>query len=329
MKADFAFLKTARAYGNRVMFYAKKHNPEIALTAGIVGSLAAAFMACKATMKVNEVVSEHKENIEKIEEAGKQGCTVAGLDYSEEDKRHDLQICYIQTGVKLVKLYGPSILLETASVASLITFHKIMKGRNAALAATCAALAADFKAYRGRVVDRFGEIVDHELKYDVKAVNKKTKVVDAETGEVVSETEKQFVKNHEHDIPSGYARYFEEWTRTDDGVPVRNWNWKKNNEYNMQFLLGQEREMNHLLAMQGYLFLNDVYAALGLPKSVAGQSMGWIYDPKVDGKDGYVSFGLHKDSASYSDFIYGNDNGILLDFNVDDQPILNFFKRKQ
>ena len=46
-------------------------------------------------------------------------------------------------------------------------------------------------------------------------------------------------------------------------------------------------------AVDGYLFLNDVYDLLGIPKSKAGQVVGWIYDKNnnTDG-DNYVSFGL-------------------------------------
>ena len=48
-----------------------------------------------------------------------------------------------------------------------------------------------FKDYRGRVVDRFGEQVDRELRYDIKAVEVEKTTVNSKGKEVkVKDTEK-------------------------------------------------------------------------------------------------------------------------------------------
>ena len=98
---------------NKIGFQLKKHSPEILVVAGVIGTVASAVMACKATLKVNEVIDESKKDIDKIHEAIEHGCTAAGEDYTVEDSKKDLSIVYIQTGVKLAKLYAPAIALGT------------------------------------------------------------------------------------------------------------------------------------------------------------------------------------------------------------------------
>ena len=71
------------------------------------------------------------------------------------------------------------------------------------------------------------------------------------------------------------------------------------------------------------MFLNDVYDQLGIPRSRAGQVVGWIYDELNPNIDNYIDFGiydLYKEGSR--DFVNGYERTILLDFNVDG-PILN------
>lgn len=56
--------------------------------------------------------------------------------------------------------------------------------------------------------------------------------------------------------------------------------WTDNREYNRMFLKSQEDWFNAVLKINGYVFLNDVYKALGFPITQYGQVIGWIYDEK-------------------------------------------------
>ena len=49
---------------NKAGFKLKKHSPEILVVAGVVGAVASAIMACKATMKLNETLIDTKERVE-------------------------------------------------------------------------------------------------------------------------------------------------------------------------------------------------------------------------------------------------------------------------
>ena len=258
-------------------------------------------------MKVNKVVDETKETIEKIHTATETGITEAGESYSIEDSRKDLTIAYVQTGVKFVKLYGPSVALGVLSLGSLLASNNILRKRNAALAAAYATIDSGFKKYRSRVVERFGDAVDKELKYGIKAQKIDEIVVDEESGEEkkVKKTVDVIDDPNEYSV---YARFF------DDGCK----GWQKDPEANLMFLRIQQRYANDLLRARKYLFLNEVYDMLGIEPSKAGQIVGWVYDPENPNGDNYVDFGIYNiHRAKNREFVNGLERTILLDFNVD------------
>ena len=158
-------------------FQIKKHSPEILVVTGIVGTVASAVLACRATTKVNFVLEETKAKVDIIH-AGMEKGEVAGylengetgmVPYTVEDSKKDLAIVYGQTGLKLAKLYGPAIILGAASITSILVGHNILHKRNLALAAAYTAVDTGFKEYRGRVVERFDEKLERELFYNIKA----------------------------------------------------------------------------------------------------------------------------------------------------------------
>lgn len=298
----------------KVGFKFKKYSPEILVATGIVGVVTSAVMACKATTKVNKIVEETKETIDKIHTALDKGVTDAGEDYSVEDSKKDLTIVYTQTAVKFVKLYGPSVLLGTLSITSILASNNILRKRNVALGAAYAALDKGFKDYRKRVIDKFGEAVDKELKYNLKAKKVEEKVIDEETGKEKKVKNTIDVTTGE-EMASPYARFY------DDGCK----GWEKDSESNLFFLRAEQNFANDLLKSRGYLFLNEVYERLGIKPTKMGQVVGWIYDPRNPDHNGdnYVDFGIydiHREKAR--DFVNGYERVILLDFNVDG-PIID------
>lgn len=104
---------------------------------------------------------------------------------------------------------------------------------------------------------------------------------------------------------SEYARYF------DEGCT----GWDKNPENNMYFLKAQENYANELLRSRGHLYLNEVYDMLGIPRTKAGQIVGWIYDENNPTGNNRVDFGLALEMNR--EFINGFDSRVMLDFNVD------------
>ena len=290
---------------HRVGFQIKKHSPEILLVTGITGVVTSAVMACKATTKVDAIIEESKKSIDMIHE-GMEAGNICDVEYTEEDGKKDLAIVYIQTGVKFAKLYGPSVLLGLTSIGCILASNNIIHKRNVALSAAYTAIDRSFKGYRSRVIERFGESMDRELRYNIKTQEVKETVVDEETGK--KKTVKSTVSVVDPNTYSDYARFFDEYCA----------GWTKDAEYNLMFLRQQQNYANELLKSRGHLFLNEVYDMLGIDRTKAGNIVGWIYDEKHPIGDNFVDFGIYVlDNEKARDFVNGRERSILLDFNVD------------
>lgn len=288
---------------NNVKGQVEKHSPEILLGVGVVGVVATTVTACKATMKLNDILDECVETREKIKEVAEN--PKYDDKYTEEDAQKDLTINYVQTGVKIVKLYAPSVALGVFSVGCLLGSHNVMQKRNAALSAAYLTVDKSFKEYKQRVIDRVGEEVEKEIRYGIKAEEIETTIQNEDgTETTVTET----VKMMNPTLYSDYARFF------DEASPY----WQSDPEYNLVFLRAQQQYANDLLRAKGRLFLNDVYDMLGIEKTKAGQIVGWVYDPVNPNGDNFVDFGIYDMSKErVRAFVNGYEANILLDFNVD------------
>ena len=318
MKINELTTVATRAF-HKAGFQLKKHSPEILVVTGVVGTVVSAVMACKATTKLHAVLDDTKEKIDmyhKGAEDGKVQSMVEGelvvVDYTEEDCSRDITIAYAQTGINLVKLYGPAIAVGALSITGILAGHNILRKRNFALAAAYTAVDTGFKEYRGRVIKRFGEQLDKELKYDIKAQEVEETVVD-EKGK-----EKTVKKTVEVADP---AAAFSPYTFCFDETAA---GWVRDAESNKFFLMRQQDYANEKLKARGYLFLNEVLDMVGIPRCRAGQTVGWIYDEKNPIGDNYVDFGmLNIYSEPSRNFMNGLEKSIWLDFNVDGD-ILNY-----
>ncbi len=254
------------------------------------------------------MIKQKKEPIHKVQESKK-----FSEQYTQDDAKKDLAIVYVQTGIRFAKLYAPSVILGTLSLTSILASTNILRKRNIALAAAYATVDRGFKEYRNRVIERFGEEIDRELKYNIKAKEIEEKITD-ENGKEKTVKKTVMVADDPNQY-SDYARFF------DDGCT----GWEKDSEYNLMFLRSEQNYANDRLKARGYLFLNEVYERLGIKPTKAGQAVGWIYDPdnpKHKG-DNYVDFGIYEiDRERSRAFVNGYERTILLDFNVDG-PILD------
>ena len=292
---DNKIIKTVKTSISKAGFEVKKHSPEILLITGIVGVITAAVVACKATMNVPEIIDEAKENIDAVHSCMEDDSIAE--DYSEGDAKKDLTIVYVKTGAKLVYNYIPSIVIGALSITSILASNNILKGRNVALAAAYTAVDNRFKEYRNRVAERFGEEVEKELRY-----NMITKTITENGKEITIEKNEKIV---DEKSVSMYARFFDEYCP----------NWEKDSEYNLMFLRAQQQYANDLLRSRGFIFLNEVYDLIGIPRTKVGQIVGWAYDnPKGDN---YVDFGIYNVNRESREFVNGYERAILLDFNVD------------
>lgn len=299
MKNKTEIMKNVNSAASKVIAKIKKHSPEILIVVGVVGTVASAVIACKATTKVNKIIDDAKDDIDNVHVATENCVTEAGETYSTEDSKKDLAIIYAQTGVKLAKLYAPAVILGTFSIASILASNNILRKRNVALGAAYAAIDKSFKDYRGRVIERFGEQVDTELKYGIKAKKFEEVEVDPETGK--EKKVKKTVMVADPNLQSDYAVYFDNKSR----------NYETNQDYNYMFLKAQQQFANDKLQTRGHLFLNEVLDDLDLPRTSAGQIVGWT----KDGPDGYVNFRIVEVDRETEDGRH--EPSLLLDFNVE------------
>lgn len=308
--SKFAILNTISRTAHRVGFQLKKHSPELLAAAGTVGVVASVVLACKATVKAKEILADDREQVEKIHNILADE-TVSEETYSEEDAKKDIAVIHTRTGVQIIKQYAPAVALGVLSLGTILTSNNILRKRNVALAAAYTAVDKGFKEYRGRVVERFGEELDRELRFNIKAREIERTVVN-ENGE--EETVKEIVNVAEPNMRSEYTKCFD----------CGNTGWEKDAEYNLMYLRHQESYFNDLLRSRGHVFLNEVYDALGIPRTKAGNIVGWVYDESgKHGGDNYISFGIYNiHDENSTRFVNGLERSIWLDFNVDG-PILN------
>lgn len=277
---------------------AQKNSPTILFGAGVVGMIGSTILACRATLKLDEVLTEIERNQYHAKYA-KSEVESGNIDktYSDKEFKRDLTIITVRGAGNVAKLYAPSVLVGAASVACLTKSHMILKDRNVALAAAYHAVDEAFKQYRSRVVDRYGEQIDRELRYDGQEVQ----IVDAD-GNTVS------VIRANEDGESMYARWYDDISAS---------NWKTDPDLNLMFLRQQQCWANDMLRHRGHMFLNEVYEMLGMEHSSAGSQVGWIYDKDHPNGDNIIDFGIYDPDGIPFDFFNGREGAILLDFNVD------------
>lgn len=298
MKNKTEIMKSVNGVASKAVMKLKKHSPEILVVAGIAGTVVSAVLACKATTKVAEILDETKGTLDTIHEGMETGA-INGQEYTTEDGKKDTVVVYAQTGMKLAKLYAPAIILGTLSITSILASNNILRKRNVALGAAYAAIDKSFKEYRGRVIERFGEQVDTELKYGIKAKKFEEIEVDPETGK--EKKVKKTVMVADPNLQSDYAVYFDSKSR----------NYETNPDYNRMVLKAQQAFANDKLQTRGHLFLNEVLDDLDLPRTPAGQIVGWT----KDGPDGYVNFRIVEVERETEDGRH--EPALLLDFNVE------------
>ncbi|HAH18434.1 MAG TPA: hypothetical protein DCL29_05435 [Eubacterium sp.] len=283
------------------------HQSEIYMTTGAVSVVAGVIFACKATLKCDEIIEEHRETMDKIHKTAEDY-----PEYENTDKGRDIVICTTRTVGKMVKNYAGAGLLIVGGL------YLMIKGYNKEKSAKEDALVAlntyksIFDAYRGRVREKIGEEAEEELYLGGK-VNRKplTGPENEDRGDV---KELNFVDNS--NLPSPYAVFFDRsnvnWCDESKYGPDYTW-------YNVNFLRIKQSYVNTVLNARGYVLLSDVLKELGIEPTGISNMVGWLASDINGSKDGYIDFGIYDiNNPSTRQFINGDGrNGILLDFNVD------------
>lgn len=298
-----------KMFGRSVSFTAKKYSPEILLGLGLVGMFGGTILACKATMKVEEILDEYREGVNSIDE-GVELHEAGEIQYPPEVARKDMQITKANTAIAFVKLYAPSTTLMLVSTGCILGSYRIMSKRNVALMAAYKVMEEAFSTYRGRVVKELGEVKDAHFMYG-------TDTVLEETTEMVDGKKKKVTNEREELVPgaklSGFARIFCDERPDQLGSWVGSTAFSPVHDYNLSFLEAKEKYFNDKLVIKGFVTINDVFEELGFATTEAGMITGWKY--KADNGDGYISFRPRGIDGNWAMGTDGDD--IVLDFNID------------
>ena len=314
------FKETMLKLGGDIVRKTEEHSPEICLGVGITSMVAATIFACKGTIKAKKAVEDAKEDFDTIKKTEETGITYDDdnneIAYSHEDSIKDKWIVASKTGIELAKNYGPAIILTVVGIGLLVKGHNILEKRNVELLVAYESISEAYKKYQDKVKDFLGETAARDLKYGLK--EEETEV---ETGKKNKDGTQKTKKEKKIIIDgravtdfSPYARFFDSSCK----------GWENDPAYNLTYLTCKQNWCNDRLRLEGVLTLNDVYQELGIPKTKQGQVVGWSL--KSGNGDGYIDFGIYNSAYTPNrDFVNGYEPVILLDFNVDDRPVLNDF----
>ena len=292
-----------KSFFYKASFAFRKHSPEILTGVGITGVVTGTVMACVATTKLEKTMDPHRQKLDDIHE---------NPNPDEAEHRKEVVAEYAKTTWDLVKLYGPAAVVESASIGCLLGSHKIMRNRNAALAAAYTTVSNAFESYKQRVAEKFGDETEKQIRYGVREEEVEEEYTDKK-GNV--KTRKKTVKMMDSKKKSPYSRFY---TQGCDG-------WSKDAGANLITLGSKEDFLNKRLQVRGYLFLNEVYEYLGIAPIREGQYLGWYYNPNDPSLHNYVDFGIYDcHDILKCNFVNGFEDTILLDFNFDGNIVDRF-----
>ena len=180
----------------------------------------------------------------------------------KEEKLTKLEVVQVAGPV-----YVPSILVGASTIACIFGANVLNKNNQAALMSAYALIDSSYKQYKTKVKELFGEDADGLIRNKIAKDR-------YEEDDILVEEDKQIF----FDFFS--LRYFES---------------------TMQDVILAEYHINQQLEASGYVYLNEVYDAFGLPPIDSGYELGWsLYEgcthidfihekmPLDDGSEGYV-----------------------------------------
>lgn len=293
----------------------KAKAPTILMVNGIICGIAATVTAVKRSPLCEQARRDFETGMEKADMCLSEKVVHTNngdIPYDEKLYKKDCLNYHVRKYGSYLKAYTPAIIFGSISIGSILWSHGIMMKRNLALTAALTGVSRAFNDYRKNVREQYGDEADYNLRHNIVVEKQKVQEKDPETGKtktVTKEVKKEKDGTHCRGW-SAYSRCFETGCR----------NWTKDPSTNRVALMSLETWANQRLRTRGYLFLNEVYDALGLDQTLAGSEMGWVWyhnDEENPYGDNYVDFGYSRDPK----FMEGLEASVWLDFNVDDMPI--------
>lgn len=189
------------------------------------------------------------------------------------------------------KIYWPPVLIIGGSLFIMVGGHYILAKRYAGLVIAYKGLNETYKDYRSYILENYGKETDFASRHCKDGI--------AAEGDIAIAPDDIFIPDRDlSDFAVFFGKDYSELLLTD------------NPEEALNVLKSTEEWANAILQEQGYIFLQDVYEALGLDK-YAPDGVGWC----CGFGDDFVDFGIF--NVRNGRAVNGTEPVFLLDFNHD------------
>jgi len=250
---------------------AANHWPAIVTVVSVGGIAYGVYKMCKASTKLNEAMEPHRKMEESIVDSHNKGV----IDDAEFKKK--IGMAKIEQAKDVAKLYAPGFLLVASSTLGFLFSNREL-GKRVVNAQNMALQYHDsYQKLKQNVQNAIGkkatQAVEHQINSGVKTVE------DEVTGKKIEKDFRYMTVDGDMISASIYSVFFNNTCNGFDEDSRKN---------NYEYLKSLEHDMNNRLRRKGYLWLSDIYNALGIVPdnyNEAIKNSGWI-DP--NGKFGYL-----------------------------------------
>lgn len=250
---------------------AANHWPAIVTIVSVGGIAYGVYKMCKASTKLNEAMEPHRKMEESIVDSHNKGV----IDDAEFKKK--IGMAKIEQAKDVAKLYAPGFLLVASSTLGFLFSNREL-GKRVVNAQNMALQYHDsYQKLKQNVQNAIGkkatQAVEHQINSGIKTVE------DEKTGKKIEKDFRYMTVDGDMISASIYSVFFNNTCNGFDEDSRKN---------NYEYLKSLEHDMNNRLRRKGYLWLSDVYNALGIVPDNYNEAInnsGWI-DP--NGKFGYL-----------------------------------------
>ncbi len=314
-----------------------KNAPKILLGVGITSIVGGTVVACKQTLKVEEIIDDHQNAVEEIHDVRNEAAGQEEDFYTEKDMKKDLVKVYARTAGRIMVNYSVPVALIGGGIICCVSSHNILNTRYLTALAAYDALGKKFANYRKRVIEDYGPEADELYRY---GINKHEELVETTTKKGTVKKKLETTYSPRPEGCSEFAVIFgpDYSSQAIRPIDYAGDGYSRNTiaairQKNLEFLLRVQAECNEKLRREGHLFLNDVYRMLGMmfptenggftSDRACGAINGWIWIEDDEGRyigpgDGCVDFGIMDMTDERKQaFVDGFEENIWLDFNCD------------
>ena len=263
---------------NRSKFYIVKNAPKILTALGISCYAASVVTTVKSTNKFEERIAADADKLRELKASLQNKEAINMGEIVVKDVKREMLKTSLHTVGTTLKVYAPSIILFATGTGCILGANSIMYKRQAALTAAYGALNTTFSKYRQRVADKYGAEAEKAIRQGAEAVK------DPKTGEV---TYNQTAPQQDVEL---------DWSVVVDDT-CGCWTHGDTVSTQMTYLLYLQQTLQDKLETEGFLFLEDVYKALGVNltnmdnRKLQGMKVvGWIFKKGIH--ESHIDFGL-------------------------------------